>query len=539
MFQLKNIFAAEKSFEKLGQKVIQKSAQKIGSLMILSWMLFSTACGTKMQTTSGGSNSGGIGGQSACTQGQLTYDMGASIVGGSDSDTNSLYKKLSVLIYFDQTLSSTNRLENSFCTGILIENDVVLTAAHCLAGKSVNNLALTKIIPNNPSGCITDSKLSVDTYTTIDKFSIHPKYTGLPAVDDDITVLNKNYYDVALIKLHRALGTHGSFPLMNMSTQLMLANPIKAAGYGRTEASLKVVDTSSVAIRETYLSAMGSTESWMKDLQRSDFSEYLFIDQRQGHGTCQGDSGSGLFLEYKGQAYLIGLASIIFNAPNSTTALDCKQFAAYSNLNNYNAWITSTKASFSVSTAAAAISAQPTPVPPTTLNRLYQFKGRFTGITTEVVDYIDRREPDWQARQKDLLDLGATCNPVTNGYRCYHWPKETTPQSVIDEVTQKYSGSFIDLRAPVSKAKFSHDSEIYREWEIEQDLKSTWGDLSSYRMLSNDYQSKNPLIRIVLPFADQNLWMIVDQKNLLLTAEASRTESWRRFRIYRLQLAFE
>jgi hypothetical protein len=303
-------------------------------------MLFNSGCQIKSQTA-GGSNSGGIDGSLDCKNNDFAYADGNGIVGGSEVSSDSATDDFTVLIFVDEQAKS------SMCSGVLIKGDVVLTAAHCFDKLNSNDLSNVQILTGQPKGCVANKSVKVSGAVNPQQIVIHPKYKGLPLLEDDMSVLKSVYYDLALVKLKNNitdLNANLSFDELNPYDLPRMDT--KAIGFGRTEADLGKTDYSKVRLREARVFGLIDENSWTQDLIQNRNSDFYFFDQKSKSGICKGDSGAGLFIHSNNQYYLKGIASIVFKGPGDNSDLNCSRYSAFTKLSMYENWIKNTLLSF-------------------------------------------------------------------------------------------------------------------------------------------------------------------------------------------------
>lgn len=206
-----------------------------------------------------------------------------------------------------------------FCSGSLLAQDMVVTAAHCVYGSTQGSLRVifTQKVTFNDDGtpAFTDSSPEVHQV---------PGATYNPAYDPDAT--GADQHDIAVVQFS------GGFPdgyraatLMGPSESLSVGETVTLAGYGSTDAinsneggELDKVDVNIAAM-------LGSTE--------------VVLDQSQGKGACYGDSGGPAFITSGGQLELWGLTNRAY--PNDVS--DCAHESVYTKINSYTDWIAQTE----------------------------------------------------------------------------------------------------------------------------------------------------------------------------------------------------
>ncbi len=213
-----------------------------------------------------------------------------SIVGGSEIPANHPIAQTTVALIMD----------NSLCTGSIVDRDMVITAAHCLYGyQGQVAVVFASSLQDAPRSAV----------MMADRFVIHPSY------DPSKTSADQN--DLALVRLPSPLpGDYRPAELMPDGATLENGQSVILAGFGITDvathAGAGVLRAAEVTVKNARL---GGTEA--------------VLDQTQGSGACHGDSGGPAFVEEGGGFLLWGVTSRGY--PNSA-ADDCAHDVVYTKI---------------------------------------------------------------------------------------------------------------------------------------------------------------------------------------------------------------
>lgn len=238
-------------------------------------------------------------------QGFQTYNApstGDGIIGGTEVQSGDPLSSSIVAVY--------DPIEGQLCTGSLLPNNIVLTAAHCLGEDPESMLIFFDTQITASSKFLIVDKVEVSPYWASNQFN--QKDTG----------------DIALLHFKGPVpaGYKSAKLLTNFSKKLLKkGTPVTLAGFGISNGVDKdgagVLRTTQVVIED---SAYSSSE--------------ITVNQTQGKGACHGDSGGPAYIEIKGTYYLWGITSRGVN----DTQDDCSQMAAYTSVQYYKPWITKT-----------------------------------------------------------------------------------------------------------------------------------------------------------------------------------------------------
>lgn len=167
-----------------------------------------------------------------------------------------------------------------FCTGVFINSDTILTAAHCKVG---NNRRLTLEMFRNGDIPFTQ-RLSGNEY----RYQAHPNYEGNDS--DDIAVI--------VLKDYRLPPDIGHFP-----AQLLTAGMESAADPGR---NVFVVGAGGTELGNGPSSLLLYADGTIIQYTGKSIIE---IEINGDQAICAGDSGGPVFAAYDGNMYLVGITS--------------------------------------------------------------------------------------------------------------------------------------------------------------------------------------------------------------------------------------
>jgi secreted trypsin-like serine protease len=186
-------------------------------------------------------------------------------------------------------------VQSQFCGGTLIDEDSVLTAAHCVVSTSVQptHVTIGRTVLNSNQG----QKRSVS------EIFVHPLYN--PSLNDA--------YDAAVLELSSPVS--GIAPIkLATSSQNFLESPGRnatVAGWGNTIAQPAGGSAGSSfpnRMREAQVPLVSDNQA-ASVYGSSYFKSLMVAAGKEGKDTCQGDSGGPMFAKAAGKYRQIGITS--------------------------------------------------------------------------------------------------------------------------------------------------------------------------------------------------------------------------------------
>ncbi len=301
---------------------------------------------------------------SKITQSEKIYEG----FGGTAVDSKSWLARATVMITSVYRESSASKPSMYVCTAMLLDRDVLLTAAHCVAGKSGLNLVEVRAFFEAQPECNSSNELNYGSGTLITQQIVHPQYQGVgyPFLSYE------QYGDLAILKMQN--DAPAEWTPIKLSADVVPSDfsQILSAGFGRSTPDMDDPDPSGLILRFAYLNAISAVtaknqssilNSMINDYlteqgnsltsaERSMYEsimgiqnhftmgpnqDYIYVDQTQGKGICSGDSGGAAYYIKNGKYYVVGVASMVGNSVRDSAA--CAGYAAYTQIWRYRNWL--------------------------------------------------------------------------------------------------------------------------------------------------------------------------------------------------------
>lgn len=257
---------------------------------------------------------------SACGKnaGVVSGTTDSTIIGGTESNGTEDFAPTIVSVY--------NVAKGGLCTGSIVSDALLITAAHCVDGKPSDlRLIFGKNIKDEANRVVKQ----------IDSYKVSPLW---PFRQDE----ELNSGDIAMIKFSGGLPA-GYRPAQILADpgQLQNGTVVTLAGYGISDG---VAHTGGGTLRYTDVKVLNNQYS----------ESELLVAQNEGRGACHGDSGGPAYVRVNGQLMLWGVTNRGVNDPKN----DCSVSAAYASIPYYKEWLKETSAELLKTPTAPAIRAQ-------------------------------------------------------------------------------------------------------------------------------------------------------------------------------------
>ncbi|KAJ1738421.1 hypothetical protein LPJ68_005558, partial [Coemansia sp. RSA 1086] len=203
------------------------------------------------------------------------------------------------------TISAGN--EDLLCGGTLIQNDMVVTAAHCMVDTNYNNV----YEPNQVAICYGSSSIAKQSCSTARNITVHPSY-------NPVTLTN----DIALVQLSALTLTSSLNTIPIYSGKLPEGTKLTTMGWGKTQSNSSSLPSTLMSV-EIEVGSAGDCKQALPSYRSSDGPEVCSVNAlTPGKDSCQGDSGSPSIINVDGKPYLAALTSSGVDLANPGAA-DC------------------------------------------------------------------------------------------------------------------------------------------------------------------------------------------------------------------------
>jgi len=268
----------------------------------------------------------------------MSADTRDSIMGGTPSAPTSQMGISTVAIY--------NQKGGYMCTGSLLPDNFILTAAHCVEG-APSDLVLVFNTDMDSVLNAHEPDVKQELMRTVIATRVHPDY-----IYDQEKAPEFNASDIALLKFRGTVPAgYAPAKMLKDSSLLKRGATVKVAGFGVRKVDAWEIDVKKftreqlekgeengeIYCDEEYKTCMGvemdetgllyEAEAKIKALMESEF----MLDESKGTATCSGDSGGPAYLKVGNDYFLAGITS--------RGSLLCNQEGVYTDILFHKTWI--------------------------------------------------------------------------------------------------------------------------------------------------------------------------------------------------------
>lgn len=214
------------------------------------------------------------------------------------------------------------------CTGTLIADNIVVTAAHCVFEGDATNRAERAMVFLTTDPFCTAVQGRREDVRAVDAVKIHPEYDGTEG---------KLNYDLALIRLSKPVSADfRPMPVVTSFDKLDPSISVFLAGYGITT-DYGVEDKTAPLLR--FSKVKPTAPATVGAITNDSESARLSFDQTGG-GACRGDSGGPAVVKQNGKLKILGVASQVTGHKGEES--NCKAYVLHTSLSFYNEWLKTT-----------------------------------------------------------------------------------------------------------------------------------------------------------------------------------------------------
>ncbi|PVU87438.1 hypothetical protein BB561_006324 [Smittium simulii] len=257
------------------------------------------------------------------------FSLSKRIVNGKSADINEFY--------FAGSISIDLGGVNYMCTGSLLSQNIVITAASCLKDPTTDNiLDPSKILLKFGSKNIINK---ADDVFKAKKIASHPDYDSISG--------NNN---IALILLESLVSSDNTFPVILYPGNITEKLKFRTAGWGINTKDIPLVEEQKYSSKLKTIEISVTSQKNCEDPSAKNFQSSegtICSANKNEQGICIGDIGSPLITVDNGSNNLVGIASkIIYKAGSNKDASSNKYScgksgdgAIFMRLNHYVDWI--------------------------------------------------------------------------------------------------------------------------------------------------------------------------------------------------------
>lgn len=245
--------------------------------------------------------------------GGLQSQSQQNIIGGFQVLPSDPLRKHVVLLRSYTVKEVTDKKPDNFsmCTGIVVSQQHILTAAHCLPEDSKTGRMVMEI--HFTTDLTERDEEHVVAYAI--KMKEHEEYQ----------MGKRSHFDLAMLKISKPIPEdYEPVTILPASVELVAGDMVVALGFGLKSDSPKIESTSLNKVTGVPVLEDQGTQ--------------ILLDQTSGKGICSGDSGGPTFFYYQGRPYLLGVnESVVGLTPSSKPT--CRSHGLIVKAQTFKPWI--------------------------------------------------------------------------------------------------------------------------------------------------------------------------------------------------------
>lgn len=223
-----------------------------------------------------------------------------------------------------------NVKQGFICTGTVVSESLVITAAHCLEGHPSETIVIfgTEMSPDKAvARKIVNFQRSPTWDKLMEKLAAEAERAAETGEEPEQPQEEpKDVGDIAMLRFTGGLPTGWTpVPVLGRMDVLTEGTVVTLAGYGVSDGK---THEGSGTLRKVDVSIFSTKFSQTE----------ILLDQTHGKGACFGDSGGPAFVNLNGQVMVWGVTSRGVNDKKG----DCSQYAAYTNMIAHLPWLFNT-----------------------------------------------------------------------------------------------------------------------------------------------------------------------------------------------------
>ncbi|MFA6237959.1 MAG: trypsin-like serine protease [Bacteriovorax sp.] len=208
------------------------------------------------------------------------------------------------------TVGISNKKLNAVCTGTIIAENIILTAAHCIEKAEASDMTVL----------FGQSLYSTRAKTVqIESMIAHKNFVHSSIIRNDLALLK---IQGKILEGYKVLDIDSSLNL-----EFNPGRTVLVAGFGFSRIDFMKMGLGTLRAAEVKMEHYSPNE------------DLLILDQSENKGICQGDSGGGAFVLINGELVQLGVTSFVYLKGNDSKRADCRNKAFFTNVSFFNSWI--------------------------------------------------------------------------------------------------------------------------------------------------------------------------------------------------------